>query len=462
MNLCPDCGRTEIFMNEKTIAAISTPKGSGGIAVIRMSGNNAFEIIKKVYKGKENLSLVPSHTVHYGHITDGFGEIIDEVLVTVMRAPKTFTGEDVVEIGTHGGITASKAVLNSLIQNGAYPAGPGEFTKRAFLNGKMDLSEAEGVIDIINSKSELARKNALGQLSGKLSERIESIRKELISLSASMQVIIDYPDEDLEDITISDISDTAKKQKLSIEKLIESSKRGKLITEGILTAIVGKPNVGKSSLLNLLAGEERAIVTDIAGTTRDVIEESVNLDGVILRLMDTAGIRETDDEVEKIGVTRSLLSIEKADLVLVLLDASNKLSEEDFEILEKTKDAKRLIITNKTDISNICDIKEDVIPISAKTGAGIDELSKKIKELYEWGKLSSDDEPLITNMRHTAALFRASDALMRVIDAADMNMPSDILSIDLNEAIDALGEITGATVSEDIVAEIFHNFCVGK
>lgn len=449
-------------MNEKTIAAISTPKGLGGIAVIRMSGSNAFKIIEKVYKGKDDLSLVPSHTVHYGHITDSFGEVIDEVLVTVMRAPKTFTGEDVVEIGTHGGITASKAVLKSLIENGAYPADPGEFTKRAFLNGKMDLSEAESVIDIINSKNELARKNALGHLSGKLSEKIEGIRKELVSLSASMQVIIDYPDEDLEDVTIADIADTAKKQKLKIEKLIESSKRGKLITEGILTAIVGKPNVGKSSLLNLLAGEERAIVTDIAGTTRDVIEESVNLDGVILRLMDTAGIRDTEDEVEKIGVTRSLLSIEKADLVLVLLDASNKLSEDDFEILEKTKNSKRIIIVNKTDIVNVCDIKEEAVLISAKTGAGIDELSNKIKELYEWGELSQNDEPLITNMRHTVALSRARDSLERVIEAAQINMPSDILSIDLNEAIDSLGEITGATVSEDIVAEIFHNFCVGK
>ncbi len=449
-------------MKEKTIAAISTPLGAGGIAVIRMSGTSALEIIDKVYKGTENILSVPSHTVHYGHIVNNNGEVIDEVLVTVMHAPKTFTGEDVVEIGTHGGITASKAVLKTLMENGAYPAEPGEFTKRAFLNGKMDLSEAESVIDIINSKNELARKNALNHLSGKLSEKIEAIRKDLISLSASMQVIIDYPDEDLEDITISDILQTATDKKLEIEKLINSSERGKLICEGILTAIVGRPNVGKSSLLNLLAGEERAIVTDIAGTTRDVIEETVDLDGVMLRLMDTAGIRDTEDEVEKIGVTRSIASIEKADLVLVLLDSTEKISKEDLEILEKTKDTRRIILVNKTDIKDVFDIQEDAIFISAKTGAGIDELSKKIKELYNLGEISKTDEPIITNMRHTTALFKSSDALNRVIDAAKINMPSDILSIDLNEAIDYLGEITGATVSEDIVTEIFHNFCVGK
>lgn len=449
-------------MNEKTVAAISTPVGVGGIAVIRMSGREALEIAAKVYKGKDNLLNVPTHTVHYGHIADENNEIIDEVLITVMRAPRSFTGEDVVEIGTHGGIVASKMVLNCLIKNGAYPAGPGEFTKRAFLNGKIDLSEAEGVIDIINAKNETAERNAVSQASGRLSEKIDEIRNELVKLAASMQVIIDYPDEELEDVTIDDIGRKANEQKEKINKLIESSKRGKLITEGILTAIVGRPNVGKSSLLNVLAGEERAIVTDIAGTTRDVIEESVDLDGVILRLMDTAGIRNTEDAVEKIGVERSYESIKKADLVLAVFDASEKLVEEDFEILEKTKDTKRIIIINKTDISSEWDERLEGICICAKTGKGIDELADKIKQMYELGNIGQSDEPVVTNMRHTAALVRAKESLENIISGAEKNIPSDILSIDLNDAINALGEITGAVVSEDIVAEIFHNFCVGK
>lgn len=448
------------MMKERTIAAISTPPGVGGIAVIRISGREAVEIVKRVYKGKDDLKNAPSHTIHYGHITDENGEVIDEVLVSIMRSPRSFTGEDVVEIGTHGGFVASKSVLKSLIKSGAYPAEPGEFTKRAFLNGKIDLSEAEGVIDIINAKNEAAKKNALGQASGVLSKKIDEIRNNLVKLAASMQVIIDYPDEELEDITVEDIRKTAEKEKKNIKKLVESSKRGKLFTEGILTAIVGRPNVGKSSLLNVLAGEERAIVTDIAGTTRDVIEESVDLDGVILRLMDTAGIRNTNDTVEKIGVERSYETIKKADLVLAVFDASEGMTEEDYEILEKTKDTKRIVIINKTDISENFSI--DGIAVSAKNGEGIEKLSDKIKQMYEWGDIGKSDEPVVTNMRHVAALLRAEKSLESIISGSESSVPSDILSIDLNDAIDALGEITGAVVSEDIVAEIFHNFCVGK
>ncbi len=449
-------------MLEKTIAAISTPPGAGGIAVIRISGAEAIEIAGRVYSGKTDLASAPTHTVHYGHICDNTGTILDEVLVTIMRAPKSFTGEDVVEIGTHGGMVASKMVLKALIEAGAYPAAPGEFTKRAFLNGKIDLAKAEGVIDIINAKTVQAEKAAVDQLSGKLSVKIEEIRKRLLALAASMQVIIDYPDEELEEVTIADIGRVAEEELAEIDSLIESSKRGKLIRDGLLTAIVGKPNVGKSSLLNLLAGEERAIVTDIAGTTRDIIEESVNLDGVILRLMDTAGIRETDDAVEKIGVNRSLNSIEKADLVLLVLDSSCPVSAEDSELIEKTKKLKRIVIINKTDIANKADINVDGIRISAKTGDGLDELAAEIKRLYEWGKLEQSDAPIVTNMRHTAALARAKASLLNVASGAEASIPSDILSIDLTDAIDALGEITGAVVSEDIVAEIFHNFCVGK
>lgn len=449
-------------MFDKTIAAIATPPGAGGIAVIRMSGDAALDIIRKVYVGKSDIYAAPTHTVHYGHIIGKDGTVLDEVLVTIMRAPRSFTGEDVVEIGTHGGIVASRLVLKALIEQGANPAEPGEFTKRAFLNGKIDLAKAEGVIDIINAKTEQAEKVAVDQLGGKLSEKIEDIRKKLLSLAASMQVIIDYPDEELEDVGLSDIGDTAAAEIAEIDKLIESSKRGKLATEGILTAIVGRPNVGKSSLLNLLAGEERAIVTDIAGTTRDVIEESVNLDGVILRLMDTAGIRQTDDTVEKIGVDRSLGSIEKADLVLLVLDSSEPLSEEDYELIEKTSDKKRIIIINKTDISDSNNFEIDGIEISARTGKGTDELAAEIKRMYEWGEIEKNDAPTVTNMRHVAALRRGREALQNVLSGARANIPSDILSIDLNGAIDALGEITGAVVSDDVVAEIFHNFCVGK
>lgn len=449
-------------MSERTIAAISTPPGVGGIAVIRISGADAVKIAAGAYVGKSDLINAPTHTIHYGHIADTDGRIIDEVLVSIMRSPKSFTGEDVVEIGTHGGTAAAKMVLKALIANGASPAGPGEFTKRAFLNGKIDLSEAEGVIDIINARNEIAELNAVGQASGRLSRAIEDIRHNLLSLAASMQVLIDYPDEDLSDVTIDDIKNTCEKELKKTQKLIKSSEQGKLITDGILTAIVGRPNVGKSSLLNILAGEERAIVTEIAGTTRDVIEESVNLDGVVLRLMDTAGIRQTDDRVEKIGVMRSMDSIKKADLILAVFDASEPLSEEDRKILADTENSKRIIIINKTDLGENDDFPADGIRISAKNGNGIDELSQRIRDMYNLGEIGANDAPIVTNMRHTAALCRAEQSLKNIVSGASAGTPSDILSIDLNDAINALGEITGAVASEDIVNEIFHNFCVGK
>lgn len=447
-------------MSERTIAAISTPPGMGGIAVIRVSGERAVEIADKVYRGKKRLSDCPTHTVHYGHITAEDGGDTDEVLVTIMRAPRSFTGEDVVEIGTHGGITASRMVLKRLIGAGAYPAAAGEFTKRAFLNGKIDLAKAESVIDIINSKNELAEKNAVRQLSGGLSDKIEEIRASLIKLAASMQVIIDYPDEELSDITVEDIKNTAEEQLSAVEELIDSAERGKIITDGILTAIVGQPNVGKSSLLNVLSGEERAIVTDIAGTTRDIIEEAVNLNGVMLRLVDTAGIRETDDAIEKIGVERSRDALERADLVLAVLDATRELGAEDKEILKRTENKKRIIVINKSDLSEACPV--DGIRISAKTGEGLESLSDEIKRLYELGKIESSSSPIVTNMRHRAALCRAAEFLQSIINGSEAGLPSDILSIDLNNAIDSLGEITGSVVSEDIVSEIFHSFCVGK
>ncbi|MDD6214763.1 MAG: tRNA uridine-5-carboxymethylaminomethyl(34) synthesis GTPase MnmE [Firmicutes bacterium] len=447
-------------MQNRTIAAISTPYGVGGIAVIRISGSDAILICDKVYRGKAPLAAAATHTVHYGHIVDADGKIIDEVLVTVMREPRTYTREDVVEISTHGGFVASKRVMEALIAAGAFPAEPGEFTKRAFLNGRIDLSQAEGVIDIINAKTELAQKNALSQAEGRLSGKINEVRMNLLHLAAQMQVAIDYPDEDLEDVSRADIKKALLSALEKINMLISTADSGKILREGIKTAIVGKPNVGKSSLLNCLACEERAIVTDIAGTTRDVIEEYVNLGGVPLLLLDTAGIRETEDVVEKIGVERSKKSIDEADLVILILDISREIDEEDKNLLALTEGKNRIIAANKTDIK-IVHIDE-AIEISAKTGEGIDVLTNRIKKMYHIGEIGNDGSVIITNMRHAAALSGAADAVRRALLAMDGGMPQDIVALDINEAISSLGEITGDTVSENIVTEIFHNFCVGK
>lgn len=448
-------------MTDRTIAAVATPKGVGGIAVIRISGSRAIEICDKIFKGKKSLSEVESHTVSYGHIVGSDGCTVDEVLVTVMRAPRTYTREDVVEISTHGGISASGMVMQELILAGAYPAEPGEFTKRAFLNGRIDLSQAEGVIDIINAKTVLSQQNALSQAEGRLSVKINEIRKSLVNLAARMQVAIDYPDEDLEDIDSAGISEEIEKNLAKADKLLATANSGKVLREGIRTAIVGKPNVGKSSLLNCLAGEERAIVTDIAGTTRDIIEELVNLEGVPLLLLDTAGIRETDDTVEKIGVDRSKRAVDEADLVILVVDISGKLDDEDKALFAMTEGKKRIVIANKTDKNPDADI-EDAVKISAKTGEGIDELAKIIKEMYQIGSIGENGEVLLTNMRHIAALSDAKNALHRAKDAVLAGLPQDLAALDIYEAINSLGEITGDTVSEDIVSEIFHNFCVGK
>lgn len=454
---------------EKTIAAISTPAGTGGIAVIRISGDRAVEIADKVYSGARKLSVCDTHTVHYGFIKNDKGEKIDEVLVTIMRAPRTFTREDVVEISTHGGISASRAVLDAVIRAGACAAEAGEFTKRAFLNGRIDLSQAEAVIDIINSTNMIAHKNALSQLEGSLSKGIAAVRAELVNLAAGMQVTIDYPDEDLEDITVMDIRDVSLSCKNKVDKLLATADSGRIVRDGIKTAIVGKPNVGKSSLLNALARADRAIVTDIAGTTRDVIEEYINLDGVPLVLADTAGIRRAEDVVERIGVEKTKQLARESDLVLVMLDGSGALEREDDEVLESTKGRNRIVLVNKTDIDdkNTDKIRaraaeDTVLEISAKTGAGLDVLAEEIKRIYNLGGINSDNGTVVTNMRHKTALINASEALGRVVHAIDINMPSDIASIDINIAIDALGEITGETVSDDIVTAIFHSFCVGK
>lgn len=454
----------------RTIAAVSTPRGVGGIAVIRISGDDAVAIADKVFHGGRKLADCDTHTVHYGFIKNEKGEKLDEVLATVMRAPKTFTREDVVEISTHGGMASSRAVMDALIRAGACMAEAGEFTKRAFLNGRLDLAQAEAVIDIINAETELAERNALSQLEGTLSKEIKAARDELVHLAARLQVTIDYPDEDLEDITAEDVKNSAAECCERVDRLLSTADSGKIVRDGIKTAIVGKPNVGKSSLLNSLAREERAIVTDIAGTTRDVIEEYVSLDGIPLVLVDTAGIRETDDTVEKIGVEKSRNSIKAADLVIVMIDGSSFFDDEDIEVLRATRDKKRIVLINKTDLGQskyVEAIKSKaassrVIEVSAKTGVGLDTLAGEIKSIYDLGALTGAGGAVITNMRHKTALIKARDALKRVVQALDINMPTDIASIDMNEAIDALGEITGETVSDSVVNDIFHQFCVGK
>ena len=455
---------------KKTIAAISTPPGTGGIAVIRISGDQALEIGDRIFRGRGKLSDAASHTIHYGFIVNEQNEKIDEVLVSVMRARKTFTTEDTIEINTHGGTMAVQNVLTTVIKAGAVMAEPGEFTKRAFLNGRIDLSQAEAVIDIINSKNELSRKNALSQLEGTLSKEIRAIRQELVHLAARMQVLIDYPDEELEDVTEQEIEQIVSQCAERAGKLLDTADNGKIIKDGIRTAIAGKPNVGKSSLLNSLARADRAIVTDIAGTTRDVIEESVNLNGVPILLTDTAGIRDTDDAVEKIGVERSKKSIQEADLVLVMLDGSELLTDEDRSVLRATHDKKRIIIINKTDLGRPKYTEavrakangDPVLEISALTGSGLEELAEEIRRIYNFHAMSGNSGAVITNMRHKQALLAAREALYRAADAIQSGMPADIASIDMNEAISALGEITGETVSDDIVNEIFHHFCVGK
>ena len=445
-------------MNERTIAALSTPQGVGGIAVIRISGNDAIAVCDKIFKGSKKLADCESHTINYGHIVSG-DKVIDEVLVSVMRAPRTYTREDVVEISTHGGAVASKLVLEALIKAGAYPAEPGEFTKRAFLNGRIDLSQAEGIIDIINSRTAMEERNALSQAGGGLSKEIDTMRASLVNLAARMQVAIDYPDEDLEDVTLDEIGELINENIRKTDKLLSTADSGRVLKNGIKTAIVGKPNVGKSSLLNCMAKTDRAIVTDIAGTTRDVIEEFVNFDGVPLVLLDTAGIHETEDVVEKIGVERSKKAIEEAELVILMFDLSRNLDDEDDELLKLTEGKKRIIVANKSDIKAVN--FENAIEISVKTGNGIDKLSGEIRNLYSLGELETGGI-VVTNLRHISSLTRVKETLERACDAVENGLPQDLAALDIYVAIDILGEITGDTVSESIVSEIFHNFCVGK
>ena len=462
--------------NNHTIAAISTAMAESGIGIVRMSGEEAFAIADKIYKNKKGkrLSDQKTHTIHYGFIEEE-GKVIDEVLVMLMRGPHTFTGEDTVEIDCHGGVYVVKKILEACIRNGARPAQPGEFTKRAFLNGKMDLSQAEAVIDVIQSQNDYALKSSLKQLRGSVKEKISDLRNKIIYHTAFIESALDDP----EHISIDGYGNVLKKETKEIieeiETLLKTADDGRIIREGINTVILGKPNAGKSSLLNVLLGEERAIVTEIAGTTRDILQETINLQGISLNIIDTAGIRNTNDKVEKIGVDKAKDYAKEADLIIYVVDSSNDLDENDYEIMKFIQGKKSILLLNKSDlerkvtkeeIKKIC--KEynieniPVIEISAKEEKGIDRLEEIVKEMFYHGEISFNNEIYITNIRHKTALERAKYSLMKVIESIENDMPEDFYSIDLMDAYETLGSITGEMVGEDLVNEIFSKFCMGK
>ena len=457
-------------MRTDTIAAIATAMSSSGIGIIRISGDAAVQIVDRIFfmKNKKNLSDMPTHTIHYGHIKDE-DEVIDEVMVVLMRAPKSYTKEDTVEIDCHGGVYVMKRVLETVIKYGARPAEPGEFTKRAFLNGRIDLAQAESVIDIIHAKNEFALKSSERQLSGSLSSAVKTVREKLLHEIAFIESALDDPEHislDGYPKTLQGIVEEAGKE---IRKLLANSDNGKMLKEGISTVIIGKPNAGKSSLLNTLVGEERAIVTDIAGTTRDVLEEQINLNGIILNVIDTAGIRKTDDVVEKIGVDRAKKYLNDADLAIYVVDTSTQLDENDFEIMELLKDRKAIILLNKSDLAPVTDresirkhLDKKMIAISAKKQTGIGELEETIREMFFTGEVTFNDEVYITNIRHKTALQEAMNSLNLVVQSIMDGMPEDFYSIDLMNAYEELGSIIGEAVEDDLVNEIFSKFCLGK
>lgn len=453
-----------------TIAAISTAMTPSGIGIVRISGPDAFQTADKVYRGKKGkkLSEQKSHTVHYGYIVDK-GETIDEVLVLLMRGPHSYTGEDTVEIDCHGGVLVMRKILETVIQNGARPAEPGEFSKRAFLNGRMDLSQAEAVIDIINSKNDYALKSSVSQLRGSVQKKISDLRNKIVYETAFIESALDDPEHISLEGYPERLDITAKEILEEILHLISTADNGKRLKEGIRTVILGKPNAGKSSLLNVLAGEERAIVTDIAGTTRDILEEQIQLGGISLNILDTAGIRSTEDVVEKIGVDRAKSSARDADLIIYVADASLPLDENDYEIIRMIQDRKAVVLLNKTDLTTVLQ-KEDIqkltdkttIEISAKEETGLEELEQVLKEMFYQGEISFNDEVYITNARHKAALSDAAESIKKVIESIENGLPEDFYTIDLMDAYESLGSITGETTGEDLVNEIFSKFCMGK
>ena len=456
-----------------TIAAISTAPGEGAIGIVRISGDLAISIASSIYQcGTKQLEEQKTHTIHYGHIVDPkSGEVYDEVMVSVLRAPKTFTREDIVEINCHGGIVAINRVLQLVLRMGARLAEPGEFTKRAFLNGRIDLSQAEAVMDLIRAKTDKSMQLAMRQLDGQLSNLIQNLRQEILNTLAQVEVNIDYPEyDDVEEMTLQLLREKTQQVLQGIRALLNTASQGKILRDGLKTAIVGRPNVGKSSLLNVLLREEKAIVTDIAGTTRDTIEEYVNVRGVPLQLIDTAGIRETDDVVEKIGVERSRKALKEADFVLLLLNQSETLQEEDIRLLETTKGMKRIILFNKTDLpsklstENIAPYakEEEIVTTSMLNKEGIDQLEEKIAGYFFQGQMNERDATYLSNTRHIALLEKAEQALVEVQNGIEMEMPVDLIQIDFTRAWDLLGEITGDSVQDELLTQLFSQFCLGK
>lgn len=452
------------------IAAISTPIGTGGIGIVRMSGAGCITLADTLFLGQKRLAEKPSHTLSYGKIIDSAGEIIDEVLVSIMKAPQTYTKEDIVEINCHGGPFVTRRILEALLEAGARLAEPGEFTKRSFLNGRIDLTQAEAVIDLIHSKTELSRQAAVGQLEGRLKKAVREMREEILDMTAAIEAAIDYPDYDIEAETYSSMEAGTRSLLERAEKLLENADRGKIIREGIQTVIIGKPNVGKSSLLNWLLEEDRAIVTDIPGTTRDTVEEYLNIGGIPVKIVDTAGIRETEDTAERIGVEKSRAYADTADLVIFMLDASRPLEEEDKEILSFIRGKKAVVLLNKTDLEQRLPLAEletlipgkQILPISVKRNEGFEQLMDTLKEMFLEGDGASCQSGLFINTRHKDALLRAKTALEHCMETIQDRMPEDFISMDLQDANLALGEITGDTSDEEIIDRIFTKFCLGK
>ena len=456
---------------EKTIAAISTAMSASGIGIVRISGDEAMDVISRIYRsknGKKNIREVQSHTIHYGFIYDG-EDVVDEVLVMIMRGSHTYTGEDTVEIDCHGGVYAMKKVLETVLKNGAVIAEPGEFTKRAFLNGRLDLSQAEAVMDVIQARNSMALKSSVEQLKGSVQRAVKEIRSRLLYQIAYIESALDDPEHyDLEGYP-QELAKIVDKEAGEITDLLKTADDGRMIQEGIKTVILGKPNAGKSSLLNFLVGEDRAIVTEIEGTTRDILEEYISLNGITLRVIDTAGIRETEDIVEKIGVGKAKQMAEDADLILYVVDSSRPLDDNDEDIIELLSGRKSIVIYNKTDLEpvvNMAKLQErtgnPVIPVSIVEEKGIRRLEEEIKNMFFKGELSFNDEIYITNARHKAALEEAKESLKLVKNSIDMGMAEDFFSIDLMNAYESLGRIVGESVGEDLVNEIFSKFCTGK
>ena len=448
-----------------TICAISTALGVGAVSIIKVSGQEAIRIVNKLFSGK-NLEEVESHTINYGYIVDN-GEKIDEVLVTIMKSPKTFTREDIVEINCHGGIATTNKVLELLLINGCRMAEPGEFTKRAFLNGRINLMEAEAVADLINGKTEEARRVALSQMQGSGSKLISQLREELVGLISNIEVNIDYPEyQDIYEVTIADIKNKIKRFHDSLTEIINNYENGRILTDGIKTVIVGRPNVGKSSILNKLLDYNKAIVTDIPGTTRDIVEGSISFNGILLNIIDTAGIRETDDVVEKIGVEISLSKIKEADLVLVILNNNEELNEDDIDIINKTKDKTSIIVINKNDLDSKIDLSRlegrNIVYTNTVTLEGIDTLKDKITELFKLEEIKKNDYNYITNVRQISKIKECLKRIDDIKEAINNKVPLDMIEIDLRDIWDILGEIIGESYTEELLDELFSKFCVGK